>query len=186
MKSNTIRLFIIFLIVLSAYSSHLLASNNNDKKVSQINYEKKYSLFNVNNISTYIYNNGQADISKKSGDSGFEFPKGSNKAVVYESGFVFGGKVNGEIRVGGSTYNSGLTPGKINDDGTPENPNNDNVRVFRVRPDYKNAVFTTEGIKTGISKEEILTQYESDWYEWPASDGAPFEDKMEMGYMNPR
>lgn len=34
--------------------------------------------------------------------------KGSNKAVVYESGFVWGAKVNGEIRVSGSTHNQRL------------------------------------------------------------------------------
>ena len=43
--------------------------------------------------------------------------KGSEKTAVFQSGFLFGGKVNGEIKINGSIYSSGMTPGKILEDG---------------------------------------------------------------------
>ncbi|MCP5064346.1 MAG: hypothetical protein GY936_18045 [Ignavibacteriae bacterium] len=155
------------------------------KKLQKINTEVHHTFFNINNISTYIYNNGDADISP-TGNSGFIYPKGENKAAVFKSGLVWGAKVNGEIRVGGSTYNSGLRPGKILSDGTAEDPQKASVRVYRVRHDYSMAVFSSEINDGEGTKEEIRNQYELDWNEWPASDGAPFTDLDGDGVYNPQ
>ncbi|MDA3859700.1 MAG: hypothetical protein PF445_00595, partial [Melioribacteraceae bacterium] len=155
-----------------------------NKYLSKTTSDVHYTRFNINNISTYIYNNGEAD-SKPGTNSGLMFPKGTNKYVVYKSGFVWGGKVNDVIRVGGSTYNSGLTPGKILPDGTAENPNNENVRVYRVRSDYKTAELFSEINDGEGTEEEIRLQYELDWNEWPVEDGAPFNDLDKDGIYNP-
>ena len=45
--------------------------------------------------------------------SGFYFPKGNGKALVFASGLMWGAKINDVVKVGGSDFNSGLTPGRI-------------------------------------------------------------------------
>ncbi|MEW6652205.1 MAG: T9SS type A sorting domain-containing protein [Bacteroidota bacterium] len=145
---------------------------------------KVYSKFNINRISTYIYNDGIADIQLNS-NSGFEFPKGSKLYTNYCGGFIWGGKVNGKIISGGSSYRSGLRPGKILSNGKAEDPNSDNVRVFRVRRDYKTADLRMEAKDEKKNVNEIYKQYEKDWEQWPASDGAPFEDINKDGVYQP-
>ncbi len=144
----------------------------------------QYAKFNINNISTYIFNDGMGDIHP-SGDSGFEFPKGSQKTIIYQTGFVWGAKIDGQIKVGGSSQKSGLTPGRILPNGNPADPNSPNVRVFRVRRDYKEADLSSEALNEGKSTSEIFSQYQKDWNEWPAKDGAPFEDVNRNGIYEP-
>ena len=84
--------------------------------------------------------------------------------------------VGGEIRVGGSSYSSGLRGGRILEDGTPQDPEDPSVRVYRVRPDYADANLSSEIEDEGLSENEIRLQYQKDWNEWPAEFGAPFTD----------
>ncbi len=141
--------------------------------------------FNINNISTFFGNDGISDLST-TGDSGFQFPIGSGKTVFYESGFLYGGYVNGEWRVGGSTYSRGQVPGRIVTPGTVATPLGiaeaaalPQVRIYRVRRDYKDpqADYSKEIMDESKTKDAIYTQYDKDWKEWPAIYGAPFEDK---------
>jgi hypothetical protein len=143
-----------------------------------------YSKFNINQISTYIFNNGWAD-QNLNGNSSFVYPKGTNGTAIFQSGLVWGGKVDGQIRTGGSTYYSGLRPGKILSDGFAEDPMSSSVRVFRVRKDYKTADLNMEATDEEKSEQEIYNQYEKDWNEWPVSKGAPFEDVNGDGVYNP-
>lgn len=151
----------------------------------------QYSKFNINKISTFINNNGLCD-HDINGNSGFVYPKVFKKgdnyyrpAIFFYSGFVWGGKVDGEIRTGGSTYWSGLKPGKILESGLAEDPISVNVRVFRVRRDYKTADLSMEANDENKSVQEIFNQYEKDWNEWRAVDGAPYEDLDGNGKYNP-
>lgn len=147
-------------------------------------YTPRYSKFNINKISTYVYNNGEADIDRSS-NSGFEFPIGTDHYAVYKSGLLWGAKISGKIYSGGSAYNSGLSPGRILENGNAEDPNSENVRVFKVRPDYKTAAFTNEILDENKTSQEIFNQYEKDWNEWPANNGAPFEDINHDGNYDP-
>ena len=176
---NLVIILLIFLFIqtpLSASKGH-----NKLKKTSSLEHRTK---FNINNISTWIYNNGDADI-RPDGNSGFEYPKGSGKAAIFESGFVWGGKVNGKILVGGSTYSQGLQPGKILENGKAEESNSESVRVFRVRPDYQLTDLSAE-INDGEGTEaQIRAQYEKDWHDWPAEKGAPYKDVDNNNFYNP-
>ncbi len=134
-----------------------------------------YAKFNINQISTFIYRDGIGDINTN-WNSGLFYPKGTGKTAVYSSGLLWGGKVNGQIRTGGSAYRTGLKPGKILDNGTAEDTNSPDVRVFRVRRDYTTADLSMEAADEGKSAKEIYDQYKKDWNEWPASNGAPYED----------
>lgn len=143
------------------------------------------TYLNINNISTVLKNDGIADINASEDNSGFVFPKGSRKTAIYESGFIWGGKIAGETRVGGSAYRSGLQGGKILSVNNPESPDLPKNRIYRVRPDYKTGDLSSEVKDEGGSADAIRAQYEKDWNEWPAADGAPYEDKNNNGQYDP-
>ncbi|MFZ0453988.1 MAG: T9SS type A sorting domain-containing protein, partial [Ignavibacteriaceae bacterium] len=103
--------------------------------------------------------------------------KGSNIGVIFAEGIVWGGKVNdGQsplVRVNGNTYGTGCQ--------SVFNP----PRVFKVRPDYQTGSLADDAanfnnIALGqVSQGDIdalRAQYATDWNEWPADQGAPYED----------
>lgn len=139
----------------------------------------------INNISTLISDEGFSDYNENGSLEGLIFPKGTNKTAVFETGFVWAGKVNGKVQAGGSAYFSGLQPGKILLDRTAEDTNLTRVRIYRVRPDFQTADLSAEVNDGEGSEEEIRTQYQKDWTEWPAADGAPFNDINHDGIYEP-
>ncbi len=147
------------------------------------------TYLNTNNISTIFYNNGRCDV--RGGQSGFEFPKGSGKYAIYQSGLLWGALVEGDSipKVGGSEYITMLEPGKILYDGTPDDPSLPKNRIYRVRPDvYPGGPFANLSPEIDDEKdsyENIRIRYETDWNEWPAADGAPFVDKDLNGVYDP-
>jgi len=193
----TVLLTILFSVQLNAEGDQ----KNKTNKLNKTNGEPEWTKFNINNLSTWIYNNGFSDINEN-GNSGFVYPKGSNKACFFKSGLVWGGKVNGKIRVGGSTYNSGLSPGRILRSNQHEDTSNVNVRIYKVRTDYKTTDFDDEleyvyknefidslnyitKFKPLYEVEELKSQYEIDWREWPAESGAPYNDIDKNGIYEP-
>lgn len=168
------RLIVLLFLIISSLTLQTNAQTNS----------KIYSKFNINRISTYIYNDGVADI-QLNGNTGFQFPKGSNLFANYCGGFIWGGKIDGVINVGGTAYRSGLKPGKILSNGMAADPNSDDSRVFRVRRDYKTADLNVEAEDENKTASDIYYQYEKDWKQWPASDGAPYEDVNKNGVYEP-
>jgi hypothetical protein len=147
------------------------------------------TYLNTNNISTIIYNDGRCDVI--GGNSGFEFPIGSGKHAIYQSGLLWGALVEGDSipKVGGSEYRTVLEPGKILADGTPDDPSLPKNRIYRVRPDvYSGGPYTNLSQEMKDEKdsyENIRNLYEADWNEWPAADGAPYVDKDLNGIYDP-
>jgi len=187
MKLNYAKtLIMIFILTLPLKQLHanggVRNKNNSSTKVSGV---PSTTHFNINNISTRISNDGTCDNNPNPNLEGLIYPKGTNKTAVFESGFVWGGKVNGQIRVGGSTYTSGLQPGKIIKKGEAQNLQDPSARLFRVRSDFATADLSSE-INDGEGTEsQIRQQYQTDWDEWPAADGAPFKDNDGDGIYNP-
>ncbi|MDF1610909.1 T9SS type A sorting domain-containing protein [Stygiobacter electus] len=177
MNKKLIRFLSVMLLLVGA-TGFVLAKGGDGKKntLNKTLGEPVYTKFNINNISTWIKNNGETDINQN-GNSGLVFPKGSNKTAVFQSGFLWGGKVDGQIRVGGSVYRQGTVPGYIKPDFTAASPDDPDVRIYRVRRDYKTGDLSSElADGDGPSIDAIRTQYEKDWNEWPWKQGAPFED----------
>jgi hypothetical protein len=143
------------------------------------------TYFNINNISTVFWNQGFSDIDINDNNSGFVFPKGSRKTAVFKSGFIWGGKVGGEVRVGGSTYRTGLQAGRILANGTASDPDAPGNRIYRVRPDYRSGDLSSEIGDGEGSATQIRAQYELDWNQWPATEGAPFKDGNNDGVYSP-
>ncbi|OGU35937.1 MAG: hypothetical protein A2315_12705 [Ignavibacteria bacterium RIFOXYB2_FULL_35_12] len=155
--------------------------------------QETYTYLNRNHISTGFFNNGISDINASGSNSGLEYPKYSRKTAVYSSGFIWGTKIAGDPipHVGGSTYRSGLQPGRITNSGLPwRDLLTAELGMFRVRSDVfpggPNIDLIEEAIIEGKTEQEIRTQYETDWNEWPAEFGAPYTDKNGDGIYNPQ
>jgi hypothetical protein len=160
------------------------------QKVSSPQGTPVRTYLDINNISTVFKNTGISDIDVQEANSGLVFPKGSRKTAVYESGFLWGGKVAGEVRVGGTAYREGMQGGKILSPGVAESPDLPKNRIYRVRPDERpgpeyDANLSSEIADQGLSESAIRTQYETDWTEWPAADGAPYTDVDSNGTYDP-
>lgn len=172
MKTSTIFL----LMILSTITSGQDSKQRGTKSPSNIMGVPTYAKFNINNLSTWIQNNGSTDVNVN-GSSGFIFPKGSGRTAVYQSGFLWGGTVDGEVRVGGSTYYQGTVPGLIQANGTPINPFDPTVRIYRVKKNYKTSDMSNEiADGEGNDANAIRAQYDLDWQNWPWQQGAPFVD----------
>ena len=192
MNLKSIKYLSIFLL-LAAFAFMDVRAEGGDKKSNTLNKitgSPSYIKFNINRISTWFKNDGESDINPD-GNSGFEYPRRSGKTAIFQAGLVWAGRVNGQVRAGGSSYRQGTVPGKILNFGVPaeqligEDPNLSNVRNYRVRPDYLTGSVQAEIDDGEGSESEIRAAYERDWMEWPAADGAPFKDVDADGVYNP-
>jgi hypothetical protein len=138
---------------------------------------------NINKISTLLNGNGYSDVSGS--NPSYYYPTLSGHTANYESGLIFGaylGPVSDNLqRICGSTYRTSLTPGRIISPGVADNAANENVRIYRVRRDWKTGSVSVEVLDEAKSEADVRAQYEKDWNSWPASWGAPFEDIGKLG-----
>ncbi len=155
------------------------------------------TLININNIAGWIRNDGWSARVPSSGNSGVYYPRGTSTAI-FQDGIVWGGNVNDGgsqvLRVGGQTYSIGTVGGRIISAGVAAQPTDPDVRIYRIRRDFKTAdlkqdaaEFFEKGL-SAVTDGDIATvraQYETDWREWPASQGAPFYDVDGDGQYNP-
>ncbi len=152
-----------------------------------------YSYLNLNNISSVFRNNGISDVDVSQSAPGFKFPKETGKTAVYTSGLLWGAIINDpgqqDPHVGGSVYGTGLQGGKILSPGVAEDPNLPHVRIYRVRPDVfpggPIVDLSWEASDEGKTQAEVRAQYELDWVEWRAVDGAPYDDVDTDGSYDP-
>lgn len=188
MNIKLIRYFSVALMLV-VFSATVFAKGGGDKKPAPSNAmgSPSWTHININNMSSWFENNGSSDINQN-GNSGLVFPKGSNRTAAFQSGFIWGGKVDGQVRVGGSAYRQGTVPGRILPNGTAASPSDPDVRIYRVRRDYAdaNADFSGEVADgDGADAAAVKAQYAKDWQEWPASQGAPYEDVNGDGKYDP-
>ncbi|MFO7314140.1 MAG: hypothetical protein C0P73_008110, partial [Rhodothermus marinus] len=163
------------------------------------------SVLDVNNSTIWLRNNGKFDwVDPFSGVNG-TMPKRTS-GPVFAQGFVWGGVLyeNGErqgVRVNGSTYESGMDPGRVLWDpvtGTVQGPDDPSdltkYHVWRVHRRWKSSSFDVTAAAayffgkdpsevTDADRQAILEQYEYDWNNWPAAWGAPYQEcNGEPGY----
>jgi hypothetical protein len=96
-----------------------------------------------------------------------EWPAGSGKYAIFQDGLVWGGTVQGEIRIGGSTYSQGLQAGNIKADGSTD-PSDPIHRIYKVRK-YDRLTYSS----LPAAEQARLRK---DFEEWPAQLGAPYTD----------
>ena len=159
--------------------------NNNHYKIEssyRLLSNPSQSIVDINNITSWIRNDGFHDWIVANSWNG-SFPNETFVGSVFSEGMVWGGKVNDGtnpiLRVNGNTYSTGCGP---------------ITRLYRVRPDYLAGDLTQDasnffnipiGQITQNQIDELRQQYLADWYEWPADEGAPYNDVDENGVYNP-
>ena len=182
MNSKYLKFLFLLLVGIAMLTPQINAEGKGKgKRLSKTQGLPIRTYLNINNLSTQIYSDGNSDI-KPDGNSGLIYPKGSGKGAAFESGLVWGALVPGDPqpRVGGSTYSQGLQCGKILSPGVAESPDLDKNRIYRVRRDIypggPEVDLTLAAVDEGSDPASLRAQYESDWTEWPAADGAPYFD----------
>ncbi len=145
----------------------LLSSSIPAQKSSQkITANDHYNYISINNIRMWIANNGDGSHDPQTDGSGFYWPGGENaeKSAIFEDGFVWGGKINGEIYFNGNTHRQGLQAGKILANGLADDPSLEKYRVYKIRKDWKELPIA------------LRESYRKDYDEWPVEDVAPYYD----------
>jgi hypothetical protein len=133
-----------------------------------------FSIYNYNTVDyisgneifMWIGNNGMSAHDPVDYDSGLFWPGGDTATIpaTFVDGIVWGGKVNGEIRVNGSTYRYGLTPGPIIDNKMAALSSN-YTRIFKLKSGWWD-----------LPDGEEKSRYNDDYANWPGQYGAPYED----------
>ncbi len=161
---------IISLFIITSYSQTAKS------QLSKITTNDNYEFISVNEIYMWVSNNGDGSHSPLTDGNGFYWPGGINatKSSIFEDGLVWGGIVNGQIRVNGNTHRQGLQAGKILPNGSPDDPSLPKYRVYKILKGWEN-----------LPPGPIRDEYELDYNEWPVEDGAPWVDVNGDGVYTP-
>lgn len=158
------------------------------------------SLINIGTLTAWIRNDGYSP-QQVEGQWDGSFPSYASIGSIGSDGMIWGGIVNDgvapTVRVGGTTRASSLGPGRILTDATGmptgrEDPNGPDVRIFRVRGDWRTADLREDATQyyqarpvTQSMIGAVREQYRKDWNEWPWQKGAPFVDLNGNGAFDP-
>lgn len=155
------------------------------------------TLVNINQMSVWTRADGFSSRNPMTGNSGVIYPRGT-AGVIFADGILWGGLVKDgqspELRVGGATYISGTLEGAITSKGVQESPSDADVRIWRIRDDWKTADLRQDASEffdiplSSVSDGQIATiraQYGTDQAEWPTEKGAPFYDINDNGIYEP-
>ncbi|MFQ5583030.1 MAG: T9SS type A sorting domain-containing protein, partial [Calditrichia bacterium] len=198
-KSNIISILTVSLLLFLIVSLHAREPRNawGGTAFSKTSADKvTRTLFNVHNWAYWQYHDGRSGVDPD-GNSGGIYPRGT-AGVVFQDGIIWGGIVNNKIQVGGQTYSIGTQAGWITESGTPIDPNDARVRIYRIRSDWR----TLTGAQIAQDAQEvnrlpslndvteamttdIINQYADDWKNWPVDLGAPWVDKNNNGVYDP-
>lgn len=85
-----------------------------------------------NYIAAWFKNNGSFNRDPVTGNSGFEWPNGSNKHLTYASGLWIAGKVLSDTLVSITDFVSENFPGYINADGVPAGKDDPDFRTYKI------------------------------------------------------
>ena len=180
-------LFLLFLFITpnNSFGNYKGKQNKKDKKpkLNKTADNPSQSIIDINKITSWVGDQGFHDWVVGGGSWNGAYPNGANLGVIFSEGLVWGGKVHDGssplVRVNGNTYLSGTKA---------------IIRLFRVRPDYKNGDLTRDaadffnkslGQVTASDIQAIRAQYKKDWDEWPANQGAPYKDVNNDGVYEP-
>src|SRR5437870_3423259 len=156
---------------------------------SSINGLPHSTLLNINNFSMWATDNGMIERNPQDLTAGVSFPRGTS-TVIHAGGVVWGGRVHDgqfpQVRIGGQTFSQGTVAGRIISPGIVENPENADVRIYRIRRDWATADLSQDASELfGIPAvdlrsgdiERLRQMYKRDWNEWPWQKGVPYEER---------
>ncbi len=189
-------------VSLLANAGETKGTKNGDKSVSKTQTDNDFKTFDGNRLRSWLSNNGNSAFDPFTGGSGLYFPNGGSQTAIYEDGIVWGGQVRNKAtgllgtKVGGNTYRNGLTAGKLKyvlrtstgktDSLVADDRTLTKYRVYKVDKDYAtyNLKSTDELAALGYTRADVDKMI-TDFNNWPAADGAPFNDIDHDGVYNP-
>lgn len=164
------------------------------------------TTMSINNINLWVTKHGAFPPDWSGcGCASSESPIGG-PGLIFQEGYLYGVKVTDDsstagswprVRVNGATHAHGLKAGKVlyGTDGKVTGPADfTDAQVWRVRRDYKTADLTRDAATfeaipaedvTKAMKQETYDGYVYDWTNWPADQGAPFDDVDGDGVYDP-
>jgi hypothetical protein len=193
MKIRSIKVFTFLLLLLTGFlvSTFAEGDKDNNKKLDKPTAVTVRTYLDINNILTVLKDDGISDIDINEQNSGLVFPKGSGKTAVFTSGLLWGCLRGGTPQVGGTAYRTGQQSGKITNSGVPVGSllAGPETGIFRVRSDVypggPSVNLSSDASLEAGSESALRAQYELDWTNWPAADGAPFDDVDSNGVYDP-
>jgi len=145
-----------------------IAADKNKKSSDQIVANDDYNYIAVNDCMMWVSNNGDGSHNPTTDGAGFYWPGGEKATItaIFEDGLIWSYKTDdGGVKTNGNTHRQGLQAGKILENGTPDDPEKEKYRVYKIRKNW-------ELLSPGEKKDA----YEKDYNEWPVEDGAPWID----------
>ncbi|NQV38326.1 MAG: T9SS type A sorting domain-containing protein [Candidatus Marinimicrobia bacterium] len=196
------------LIGVSAFAKEPV--NRNSSALSEERFKSMYSasgiqehvIWDGNNISTVHGNHGNFSDYDVTGNSGTEWPKGSNKTVIFQGGvWLLSGKTRmagtdvwvDELRSAAGEYTSEFVPGTLDEtinDGHLYEINRAEIQAF-LENDY--AVYSSMSAMlplTVVDGSAVFTELvdksfpTDDFLNWPVEAGAPWVDADGDGVYN--
>jgi hypothetical protein len=205
MRKNRYNFLIVFFMVAVSLSAQKRDGDMSSAFLRKPTGEPMATLLNINKITMGVLADGNSNFIRcdtipctdEIDRWSILYPAGT-AGIVYKDGVIWGGQVHdGQypmiVRVGGARYWSSLRPGRIIDKGMAEDPDDPDVRIWRVRRDWQTADLrrdVAEALQTSLDDitdeqvDAVRRQYEKDWNEWPWEKGAPFYDVNGNGFMD--
>jgi len=112
----------------------------------------------------WLQNDGRSSHDPRTESSGLYWPADKYTTAVFQDGLIWGGKVNGEIRVNGSCYRTGLKAGNMNSLQEFSDPQDVQIGIWKMKKDWEQS--------SGID----YLRYKFNFENWPGQLGAPYED----------
>ena len=86
----------VLLVLLAVHANAIPSGKGQPARSAAALMNDSYRPFLINNIFNYYGNNGDGSYNKFSlSNEGLEFPKGSDKHIIYEDGLLWGGMHKG-------------------------------------------------------------------------------------------
>jgi hypothetical protein len=129
----------------------------------------------INEILMHFSSDGTGSANSQM-DYGLLWPGGKNatQSSVLKDGMTWAGIINeSDTIANGNWYKVGMQPGNILSNGIAAEPNDPNIGIYKIRPDW-------ESLPAGPVKQRL----EYDWKNWPIKLGAPWIDKNTDGVYN--
>ena len=128
----------------------------------------EFVQFTGNNINSWMGNYGHLASHVPTGNGGGEWPAGSGNTAIFVSGIWVTGQVNGELRSAAAEFSSEWTPGII--------PYDTQTRLPTSNTPHNTTDHQIYLIREGDSPDPTSENYNREYANWPASDGAPAHD----------
>ena len=199
MRKFLILIFMIITLVVSLSAEDQAYTSPPDYLLKSTMNQTTRTIISVGNWVYWQYSNGLSAHSPDGEDGGY-YPQNIGP-VIYTDGLLYGGLINGnlnEYRIGGVAFDVGLQAGWINNDGSAADPNDERVKIWRIRDDWRTLTYSQVKFDamhlnelkslTDVSEsmcQEVIDQYEEDWNNWPVDLGAPYYDADGNGTYNP-